>query len=84
MFGDGKGERKSESRGDQNENVQSIDTGERWTDRPYSNTKEQRDFQKLEITCCRKRVPVSGPCGCWNLGADSDAPSAEWSWRGAP
>lgn len=84
MFGDGKGERKSESRGDQNENVQSIDTGERWTDRPYSNTKEQRDFQKLEITCCRKRVPASGPCGCWNLGADSDAPSAEWSWRGAP
>ena len=84
MLGDRKGERKSESRGGQNENVQSTDVGERWGDRPYPNTKEQRDFQKLEITCCRKRVPASGPCGCRNLGADSDAPSAERSWSGAP
>ena len=84
VFGDGKGERKSKSRGNQNENVHSIDIGERWADRPYLNTKEQRNFQKLEIMCCRKLVPASGPCGCRNLGAESDAPSAEWSWRGAP
>lgn len=84
MLGDRKGEKKSESRGGQNENVQSTDVGERRGDRPYPNTREERDFQKLEITCCRKRVPASGLYGCRNLGADSDALSAEQSWSSAP
>lgn len=60
MFGDGKRERKVKCRGGWNENVKSIDAGERRGDRRCMKKKEQREFQKLEITCCRKHVLLSG------------------------
>lgn len=60
MFGDGKRERKVKRRGGWNENVKSVDAGERRGDRRCMKKKEQREFQKLEITCCRKHVLLSG------------------------